>query len=201
MLSHCRRILIANMLGATILLLLALGAASESSTFKSFPVSAISEVVFEGGSAGATSIHRAPWTPDKAFSRGHSHAWHNANEAADRVFPDIVWYEFPAGKSFVPGRVSFRGRQDCCLNQTPTVWQFVGSNDESCGKYGNWSILCGDNSNAAYPNKFWTKYCDVDDKITTAFRCLGIMVLNTHEDKNGAASLRDVRMWKKVYQS
>jgi len=179
------------------LFIFTLGVASEGIASESFPVPAISEVLFEGGSARTTSEHPAPWTPDKAFSSGHAHAWHNS---AVRIFPEIVWYEFPAGKSFVPGRVSFRGRQDCCLDEAPTVWQFVGSNDETCGKLGQWSILCGDNSNAGYPHKFWTKYCDVDDKITTSFRCLGIMVLNSHS-VHGAASLRDVRMWKKVYQS
>ena len=84
-------------------------------------------------------------------------------------------------------------------HQVPSVWQFVGSNDETCGKLGHWSILCEDKSNEGYRTKFWTKYCDVDDKITTAFRCLGIMVLNSH-NKYGFTALRDVRMWKKVYQ-
>ena len=78
----------------------------------------------------------------------------------------------------------------------PTVWQFVGSNDASCGEFGRWAVLCEDKSNAGYPTKYWTKYCDVDDKIVTKFRCLGISVLNTH-NVHGVACLKDVRIWKK----
>ena len=75
------------------------------------------------------------------------------------------------------------------------MWQFVGSNDEQCGKLGNWTILCEDKSKADFSQKYLTKYCNVDDEIVTAFRCLGIRVLNS-VGKDGA-SLRDVRMWRK----
>ena len=154
---------------------------------------------FEGGSAHATTEHPPPWTADKAFILAHPNAWH-VNSGVGRILPHTVWYEFPAGKRFVPGRVSFRGRQDCsCLDQTSTMWQFVGSNDEICNGASNWTILCQDLSGSGYPHKAWTKYCEVDDKITREFRCLGITVLNTG-NKDGKASFKDVRMWKKVLQ-
>ena len=152
---------------------------------------------FEGGSAHATTEHPPPWTADKAFILAHPNAWH-VNSGVGRILPHTVWYEFPAGKRFVPGRVSFRARQDCsCLDQAPTMWQFVGSNDEICNGASNWTILCQDLSGSGYPHKAWTKYCEVDDKITREFRCLGITVLNTGQ-KDGVASFKDVRMWKKV---
>ena len=84
------------------------------------PVPALSEVLFEGGSAHATSEHTPPWTADKAFARNHGNAWINSLATNERIFPEIVWYEFPAGKTFVPGRVSFRPRQDGYYDQVPT---------------------------------------------------------------------------------
>ena len=110
----------------------------------------------------------------------------------------MVWYDFPASRAFIPGRISFRGRQGCCTDEAPTMWQFVGSNDEICSKSGHWTVLCEDKSNNGYQHEAFTKYCDVDDKILTEFRCLGVSVLNTNQKKS-IASLKDVRMWKKVY--
>ena len=89
--------------------------------------------------------------------------------------------------------------QDCCLDEAPIAWQFVGSNDPSCGKLGKWTVLCEDRSNQGYKNKFWTKYCDVDDKILIKFKCLGISVLNVDQAR-GIAAFKDVRMWERVYQ-
>merc|ERR550534_433926 len=52
------------------------------------------------------------------------------------IFPQMVWYDFGHGKSFVPARVTFRGRPNCdslsCGQQTPAIWEFVGSNDDAC---------------------------------------------------------------------
>ena len=161
-------------------------------------VAALAEVRFEGGSAHATSSHPAPWTADKAFIRGHTNVWHN-DIGDGRIFPQTVWYQFPAGSRFVPGRVSFRGRQDCCEDSAPAMWQFVGSNDETCNEFSRWSVLCQGLSKDSYPHKAWTQYCDVDDKIRSEFRCLGIAVLNIYRE-DGFAGVRDVRMWKKVFQ-
>ena len=190
---------------------------------------AITEMKMRDGSAHATSEHPAPWTADKAFILGHANAWH-AGSMVDG-FPAMVWYEFPGDKTFVPARVSFRPRQDCCVDEAPTVWQFIGkggiempifnivfcngvmyiciskiafeqylgSNDEKCGKYGSWTVLCEDQSNSGYTSKYWTKYCDVDEKIYKKFRCLGISVLNT-KNAGRSLSLKDVRMWKKKYE-
>jgi len=182
------------MIVSIILLLVAYGGTLGScSSPQLFPVPSLVEVVFEGGSAHATS-ENSEWTADKAFIQGHAKAWHNS----DAILPSMVWYEFPASRAFVPGRISFRGRQDCCLEQGPTMWQFVGSNDEVCSKSGHWTVLCEDKSNSGYPHKAFTKYCDVDEKILTQFRCLGVSVLNSGQ-KNSATALKDLRMWKKVY--
>jgi len=147
----------------------------------------LTEVVFEGGSANATSEQKPHWLAEKAFILGHSKAWYNNKE----ILPSIVWYEFLI--KIVPGRVSFRANN---VLQAPLQWQFVGSNDETCDRFSCWTVLCEDLSGTVYPNAKWTKYCDVDEKITTEFRCLGIAVLNTRTTDSSAA-LKDVRMWKK----
>merc|ERR1719334_2420372 len=74
---------------------------------------AIAEVELKDGLADATHIHSAPWTPDKAFLPDQPHAWINGEN--QRRLPAMVWIEFPANKAFIPGRISFRPRQDCCL--------------------------------------------------------------------------------------
>ena len=75
----------------------------------------------------------------------------------------------------------------------------MGSNDESCGKLAEWTILCEDKSNAGYTNKHAIKHCEVDDKILSKFRCLGINVMGSHA-KDGWATLKDVRFWKRIIQ-
>ena len=93
--------------------------------FSSVP--AIQEVEIKGGSAHATAIHGSPnWTPEKAFILGNPTGWHNGLTEMKRILPVMVWYEFPANKIFTPGRISFRLGQDCCPDQGPTIWQFVG---------------------------------------------------------------------------
>ena len=154
---------------------------------------ALAEVTFEGGHAKATSQHPS-WIAENAFILGHAKGWHNDGQ----IFPSMVWYEFPAGKHFVPGRVTFRARQDCCLVDTPTMWQFVGSNDETCDRFSNWTVLCQNISGNKVPYKAWTLFCDVDETIITEFRCLGITVLNSGNEGGPYAALKDVRMWKKV---
>jgi len=163
---------------------------------------ALAEVEIKDGTAHATSVHSASWTADKAFSVGHNEGWHNKPDPITKKqerFPILVWYEFPAENSFIPGRVSFRARQDTDegINQLPAQWQFVGSNDPTCGKFGKWTILCEDYSNNAISTLGWTKYCHVEQNILKRFKCLGINVMNS---KNifGSASLRDMRMWEKI---
>merc|ERR1711942_346969 len=140
-------------------------------------------------------------TEEKAFMTPEHKAngWHNEKDGNKRTFPEMVWYQFPVDAAFTPARVSFRPRGSCCLEQAPTMWEFVGSNDQECKEAGNWVGLCEDRSNTAWPSHYFTKYCDVKPEIVSKFRCLGVRVLNTLQ-KNGVVSLRNVRMWKKVLQ-
>ena len=157
-------------------------------------VSAIAEVKFDGGVAKTTSFHSDGWAPKNAFIIGHANGYHDGSPYG--MFPILVWYEFPAGKTFVPARVSFHPRP-AHLDRSPTMWEFVGSNDPVCGKDAHWTVLCQDRSDSGYRNNFTIKDCQVDEQITAKFRCLGISILRTH-NKDGNASFKNVRMWKRV---
>ena len=157
----------------------------------------ISEVEIKGGSAFATAYHPGRWAPENAFSAGEL-AWGGFQV----TFPAIVWYKFPANATFPPARVSFQARADPTAahgvhTDGPVAWQFLGSNDPVCGRFGNWTVLCEDTSNAPFPSPYWTKYCDVHEATWTPFHCLGISVWNT-ESPAGNVALRNVRMWRKV---
>ena len=77
------------------------------------PVRAISEVEIKGGTAHATGSWDSTLTPDKAFLSGVdvNNAWHNDQDGNQRNFPELIWYEFPTGQTFIPARISFRPRQ------------------------------------------------------------------------------------------
>merc|ERR1712142_402085 len=106
------------------ILLMLVSFITRSSSTEQFPVTAISEVEFKGGAAHATSFYDHNWTADKAFILGQRLGWHD-NPNAYGIFPKLIWYEFPAGKTFAPARISFRKRKDCCPGQGPTMWQYV----------------------------------------------------------------------------
>merc|ERR1711872_1186853 len=103
--------------------------------YKNFSVQSLEEVTFEGGSAVATSEYSSAYTAKLAFNQ-ITHGWRN--DADIEALPSMVWYEFPANKSFIPGRVSFRPRQDWtgATTEGPSMWQFVASNDVLCHKRG-----------------------------------------------------------------
>merc|ERR1712168_1472709 len=157
-------------------------------------VMGLTEGKFEGGSANATKEDLPTWAAANAFILGAYYGWANTGE----ILPSTVWYEFPVGQQFVPARVSFR-TYDASSGQYATMWQFVGSNDETCQRFGNWTVLCQDLSGSGYRGNAWTKYCNVDENITTEFRCLGIAVLNNGGRDDASTSLKDVRMWKKEF--
>merc|ERR1712168_550308 len=165
---------------------------THGAALKNDTVMGLTEVKFEGGSAHATKEDVAPYNAATAFILGHEGYWYNLRE----ILPSMVWYEFPVGQQFVPARVSFRTYE---VSYGPTMWQFVGSNDETCQRFGNWTVLCQDLSGSGYRGNAWTKYCSVDENITTEFRCLGIAVLNNGGDDNAIAILKDIRMWKKEF--
>merc|ERR1712142_698241 len=168
---------------------------------------AFSEVQITGGSADATSFLYG-YPPYSAFSRGKGHdGWISGNDAKNKgIFPQMVWYDFGQGNAFVPARVSFRGRMGCssCQKQTPSVWEFVGSNDHVCSGSGNWSVVCKDLSDVIPQHMIETKFCDVNDSKPSVeqreYRCLGINVISSH-GAYGYTGLSNVRMWKNVVQT
>ena len=75
-----------------------------------FAVMAMSEVKVSGGSAHASSFWDANWDPENAFKLGHKNGWHDGKNV--KVFPQLIWYNFPKEKAFVPARISFRPRNN-----------------------------------------------------------------------------------------
>jgi len=168
---------------------------------------AISEVEITGGSAGATSFYAKVEEPDNAFIRGNTYPWTTGVDKKNKgIFPQMVWYDFGQGNAFVPARVSFRGRMNCetCQKQTPSVWEFVGSNDDVCSGSGNWTVLCQDLSDVVPQKQVETKFCDVNNSNPCAsveqkeYRCLGINVIRA---RHNYTSLSNVRMWKNLIQA
>ena len=160
----------------------------------------IAEVEIIGGSANSTEY--VPYGPptENAFDFFQELSW----SGSDVVFPAILWYEFPANAAFIPARVSFRPAHKGMMDQGPTMWQFVGSNDEECGRFSAWTVICEDLSDTGYQSMSWTKYCDASDDWRMSrrtswktYRCLGISILN-NRNTLGHVALRDIRMWKKV---
>ena len=94
---------------------------------------ALAEVTIEGGVAKTTAYTPGNWVAKNAFIQGHAQGWYmGAINGEWGRFPQMLWYEFPAEKAFVPARISFDSRQDCCPEETPSIWEFIGSNDEDC---------------------------------------------------------------------
>jgi len=159
----------------------------------------LQEVKFEGGKADATSLY-APDFPARNAFRSNTDIWaggKNKHGTGDNVpFPHLIWYDF-GNQSIVPARVGIRGDYvDVPSGYAPSMWEFIGSNDEECGKYSRWTVLCSDLSGKKFQWKTEMKYCDVHQQITGSFRCLGISVLNQgyKGDPNEIISL--IKMWK-----
>jgi len=168
---------------------------------------AMTEVEITGGTAGASSFYQnqAQFKPENAFIAGSFKPWDSGVDKKNKArFPQKVWYDFGQGNSFVPARVSFRGRMDCktCQRQTPSVWEFIGSNDDVCSRSGNWTVLCQDLSDVVPQNQMETKFCDVNYDNPRVeqkeYRCLGINVIRARSDYT---SLSNIRMWKNAIQT
>ena len=117
--------------------------------------------------------------------------------------PQSLSCRYDFRNAFVPARVSFRPRlsDGCGVSGYwcgATKWQFIGSNDEKCGRYSKWTVLCEDLSGKHFERMGQSKYCTVDDAQTKAFRCLGISVLDTSYPGVSEVSLGGIKMWQKV---
>merc|ERR1712142_459955 len=170
----------------------------ESRTSNSSPREAIAEVAFTNGSAHATSASGSSYLPAKAFIVGGINYWYSSFDAKyTGVFPKMIWYDFSIGNGFVPARITFQSCQSSsdCPQYTPSIWEFVGSNDDVCSKSGEWTILCRDYSDVQPRSIYAIKRCDVEGRAEKKFRCLGINILSTH---HANSALSNIRMWRKA---
>ena len=127
--------------------------------------------------------------------------WHTAVKLLDPL-PLFIWYDFRV-RRLIPARISFHPRRDsnrwlwgnsadAAKKQTPTQFQFVGSNDASCGVEAVWTVLCEDLGRNPVTSQDETRGCPVN-KRQSKFRCLGLKILaNQHQ---AHSSLSGIRMW------
>ena len=162
-----------------------------------FTGEAIAEVAFTNGSAHATSESGKSYIPAKAFIVGGQNYWYSSFDAKyTGVFPKMIWYDFSIGNGFVPARITFQSCQSSdCPQYTPSIWEFVGSNDDVCSQSGDWTILCRDYSGVRPRNHWAIKRCDVKVREEKTYRCLGINILGNDE---AYSYVSNIRMWEKV---
>ena len=120
-----------------------------------------------------------------------------SGQSLSRTFP----YEFKT--PIVPGRVSFRPRHDDGCGATgywcgATKWQFIGTNDATCGENSAWTVLCEDLSGRHFERMRQSKYCTVEKRMKK-FKCLGISVLDSsYEGGYSCVSMSGIRMWQRI---
>ena len=167
----------------------------------------LKELQFVGGNYGASSKYSTSYPVKNAFVRNadvyfHSGKDANGNGAQSVPFPHLIWYEFKS--AVLPGRVSFRPRQDTGCGAKgywcgATKWQFIGTNDEVCDENSAWTILCEDLSGKPFERPRQSKYCEVASSVHGAFKCLGISVLDSsYAGSYSCVSISGVRMWERM---
>ena len=84
------------------------------------------------------------------------------------------------------------------IEYAPTEWQFVGSYGDAgkCSKDSKWNVLCEDLSGKRISSRGETVSCEVPDKLTKSYQCLGINVLKL-STKAGLLLIKSVKMWKR----
>ena len=82
------------------------------------------------------------------------------------------------------------------LQHTPSSYQFLGSNDDTCNKYSTWTVLCEDLSDKPWREQE-NRYCKVKPEMKEKFRCLAIRALKNHQN-DGHYSLKNVRIWERI---
>lgn len=151
----------------------------------------IEEVHVERGTAGCSSEYSVTYNCEKGFARNYAYGWKSKANYGNP--PEMVWYHFRT--PFIPAEVTFRPSN--VVNEAPTKFQFVGTNDHHCNEYSPWTILCEDLSGTKNVYRYHTKRCVVSDHVYGSFTCFGIRVLGT-ADSTSYVSLSNVRFWKKV---
>jgi len=154
------------------------------------------EVKFEGGkaqsgiSSGKAECKNAFTSNQEGWISGKR--W-NDNQDDFYPFPHLIWYDFVERK-VSPARVLFNTKwaniKDLMdqhiavdIHSGPTMWEFVGSNDQECKETSTWTVLCSDMSGKKFDHKniLDNKFCDVEG-VTSSFRCLGINILHAPYD-------------------
>ena len=126
--------------------------------------------------------------------------WHSVRNPG---MPQFIWYDFRV-RRFSPARISFHPRRDrpnpkaqSLKEQTPTKFQFIGSNDAVCDRNSAWTVLCEDLSGEPVASRNENRECRVDGQ-QPEFRCLGLKILAVHRLYVGSgnfSTLSGIRIW------
>ena len=150
----------------------------------------VREVVFSEGIAGASSQY-ATFDPKHAFVPA------GAPWITDNKHPQYLWYDFQnPGHLYCPTKISFLPEQSEGLatapNRFPKIFQFIGTNDNTCNEDSHWEVLCEAEYQELVSSQQESRGCEVKEQ-SRNFRCFGIKVLENHGDKYTA--LDNVNIW------
>ena len=148
------------------------------------PKSKIYAMPFKGGRADATSIHAASHAAADAFIPQAPGKYPWANNAKSK-FPVSVWYKFPVYVKVA--RVKFSSRRDCCLNQSPTRFQVIGSND--CK---TWKAVATFTAKFTKPNE--EKSFTIPKSRRRTLSCWGIKVYKV--TSGPYAAIQNMKIWR-----
>ena len=152
------------------------------------------EAKFVNGVAGASSENGGE-KAERAFDHSAPQIWATRwNE-----YRAHIWYDFRQHQ-FTPVRISFRPRQDhlqYAIEQTPTQFKFIGSNDHECKKEARWITLCEVRDAKKIQSFDEMRGCEIEAsrRDVGKYRCLGLEVLEVGNEQH--ASLSQIRIWIK----
>lgn len=138
-----------------------------------------------GGKAGASSEYDNQRIAADGFKWDAKYGWATGRKnGANGIIlppPHFIWYDFPSEKAFIPAEVTFRPRVDGkAFTESPTKWQFVGTNDQFCSENSAWTVLCEDLLGIPFSHVRDIKFCKVEPQLKIKFRCLGLRLLANH---------------------
>ena len=160
------------------------------------------QIHFNGGEAQASSVDFYKQASTAFHGQNdHHHYWHSGDEK----FPKFIWYDFidqrrsAAKVTFMSRYPERSGNLEKALNQMPSKFQLVGSNDGLCAAESTWTVICEDLSGKVIESVNELRGCSIKkDRCTKTtqrkYRCLGLKILDN--SGNGPyTSLRKIKMW------
>jgi hypothetical protein len=149
----------------------------------------IKQIAFAGGKVGGSSQFMQTHGYHCAFQAQGQPGQCKAPWANKRYkFPALVFYQF--SKFVHASKLAFSSRTDCCLNQSPSNFDIIASNDADCNAASNW-VTIKEVRGVKWTKQNQTKSWDFDDD-NVAFSCWGIRCLADQSD--GFCSIQNLKL-------